>query len=90
MQAKRLLVSGIVQGVGFRYFTRRAARALGLIGWVRNLNDGRVEAVAAGPEEALRQFIEQVRTGPGGAQVTGLITEETQLGAGTAGFDIRY
>jgi acylphosphatase len=90
MQAKRLLVSGIVQGVGFRYFARRAARTLGLRGFVRNLNDGRVEAVAAGPEEALAEFIRQVRTGPGGAQVTGLRTEDIELPAEPADFEIRY
>jgi acylphosphatase len=90
MHAKRLLVSGIVQGVGFRYFVRRAARALGLRGWVRNLRDGRVEAIAAGPEDALRQLIEQVRSGPGGAHVTGLETGDAVLEPGVEEFEIRH
>jgi acylphosphatase len=90
MHAKRFLVSGIVQGVGFRYFMRRAARSFGLRGWVRNLRDGRVEAVAAGPEEALERFIEQVRTGPGGAHVTGLETADAELDPGLEEFEIRY
>ena len=51
MKATRLLVRGIVQGVGYRLFTARVARTLGLNGFVRNLDDGRVEAVVAGPGE---------------------------------------
>jgi acylphosphatase len=89
MRARRLLISGIVQGVGFRYFTRRAARALGIIGWVRNLRDGRVEAVASGPEEALRDFTEQLRTGPGGAKVNGVAIDETDLEPDLSTFEIR-
>jgi acylphosphatase len=51
------IVTGIVQGVGFRYYTRDEAMRLGLRGWVRNLDDGNVEVVVEGPEEALQQLV---------------------------------
>ena len=55
--------SGRVQGVGFRYTAESAALDLGVEGWVRNLPDGRVEAVAEGPEKTLKQFLEQIAGG---------------------------
>ncbi len=58
-------VSGRVQGVGFRYFTVRAGRRLGLGGQVRNLPDGRVEVYATGPRAELEQLADQLRRGPG-------------------------
>ena len=61
---QRLLVSGRVQRVGYRDWTIRHAKALGLTGWVRNLSDGRVEVLADGDEEALAQLFEALRTGP--------------------------
>ena len=63
---KRLSVfwSGRVQGVGFRYTTESAALALGITGWVRNLPDGRVEAVAEGTEKKLASMLERVASGP--------------------------
>jgi acylphosphatase len=65
----RLLVSGRVQGVGFRWFVREAARQHRLAGWVRNRPDGGVELEAAGDDAAFRQFIEEIREGPPGARV---------------------
>jgi acylphosphatase len=65
----RLWVSGRVQGVGFRWFTRRAARRQGLVGRVRNLPDGRVEIEAAGDPESLGQLEREVRQGPSGSSV---------------------
>ena len=64
-----LFVSGLVQGVFFRDHTRRWATSLGLTGWVRNLDDGRVEALAEGPEADLRTFIAHLRQGPPRARV---------------------
>ena len=88
MRATRLLIRGIVQGVGFRYFAVRSARELGITGWVRNLNDGRVEAIAAGAPEALDEFVGRLRRGPRGAQVLGIESHETTLDEETQGFDI--
>ena len=66
----RFLVGGMVQGVGFRWFVARHARALGLGGYARNLPDGRVEVVACGGEpEAMARLEELLRAGPAHAQV---------------------
>jgi acylphosphatase len=60
----------MVQGVGFRWFVARHARALGLTGYARNLPDGRVEVIACGTEAAaLRRLEEMLRTGPANARV---------------------
>lgn len=69
MRAVRYLVSGRVQGVGFRYFVLRQAKALALAGWVRNLHDGRVEVLAAGDEGALAALEGRLWSGPPGSQV---------------------
>jgi len=90
MKATRFLVSGIVQGVGYRFFAARAARSLGIRGFVRNLPDGRVEVVAAGSEDALREFQGVLRRGPAGAQVDGAIASELTLDQDPDGFEIRH
>jgi acylphosphatase len=66
----RFLVSGMVQGVGFRWFVARHARSLGLAGFARNLPDGRVEVVVSGPDEALPELERLLRSGPANAQVS--------------------
>jgi len=65
----RFLISGVVQGVGFRWFVARHARSLGLVGYARNLPDGRVEVVVSGPEESLPALEQLLRSGPANAQV---------------------
>lgn len=65
----RLLVSGRVQGVGFRWFVREAARRYRLPGWVRNRTDGAVEIEVSGDDGAYREFLDTVREGPPGARV---------------------
>jgi acylphosphatase len=65
----RYLVSGSVQGVGFRWFVARHARTLGLAGYARNLPDGRVEVVVTGPDDALPALEQLLRSGPANAQV---------------------
>ena len=70
---KHYLISGRVQGVGFRAFAARFARELDLKGWVRNLNDGRVEAVAKGPAQVLEEFEKRLRQGPAGGRVDMLV-----------------
>jgi acylphosphatase len=64
-----LEVIGKVQGVGFRWFVREAARRAGLAGWVRNRDDGRVEIAAAGPDGAIAALVAAARAGPPGARV---------------------
>ena len=63
-------VRGKVQGVGFRWFVRERARALGLAGWVRNLADGSVEVVAVGDPAAVGRFRSSLGQGPPGAAVS--------------------
>ena len=65
-----ILVSGMVQGVFFRYSTVRRARELGLTGWVRNLSVGRVEILSQGEKKKLEQLMEWSRRGPDGARVS--------------------
>ena len=64
-----VVLSGRVQGVGFRYFALRAAQRLNLHGWVRNLPDGSVELEAEGAREALERFADEMRRGPSAAQI---------------------
>jgi len=66
---RHVLIRGSVQGVGFRYWTRRSASALGLQGWVRNRGRDIVEAVFAGPEQAVTEMIALCRRGPASARV---------------------
>jgi acylphosphatase len=66
---RHVLIRGSVQGVGFRYWTRRAATARGLQGWVRNRGRDSVEAVFAGPEQAVAEMIALCRRGPDTARV---------------------
>ena len=65
-------VTGIVQGVGFRWFVRERARRLGLSGWVRNLADGSVEVAASGDAYQLDLLRGELRRGPNGARVDGV------------------
>ena len=69
LQTRRILVTGFVQGVGYRWSMVQQAQGLGLTGWVRNLNNGSVEALAQGNNEALAALIAWARIGPQGAQV---------------------
>ncbi len=69
MKRARVRVKGSVQGVFFRVETRDRARSLGVSGWVRNLQDGAVEAVFEGPEERVESMVAWCRRGPAGARV---------------------
>lgn len=75
MQVRRLVISGIVQGVGFRYAMMSQARLLGVAGWVRNRRDGSVEAMVAGDADQLEQMLEWSRRGPAGAVVADVMVE---------------
>ncbi|HEY1866422.1 MAG TPA: acylphosphatase [Candidatus Acidoferrales bacterium] len=63
-QAKRIYISGRVQGVGYRYFVHHAAEQIGIAGYVRNLADGRVEVYAVGTPAQLRALLGELRRGP--------------------------
>ncbi len=69
---KHLVITGRVQGVGFRHFVYRAAHELHVTGWVRNQPDGSVEAMLSGTSEAVHTLIERARHGPPHAMVTGI------------------
>ncbi len=73
--ARRAVVRGRVQGVGYRFFALRAARELGLNGWVRNLPDGSVETLAEGEADALAQFVKRLGYGPLTSRVDGVAVE---------------
>lgn len=76
--ARRWLIRGRVQGVGFRYFAQRAAAQLGLAGYVRNLDDGRVEVYAIGPEAKLSELAGVLHRGPRWAEVHGVEEQEAE------------
>lgn len=78
MNAKRIYVSGRVQGVFYRNWTVAEARALGLSGWVRNLASGEVEILAAGPDAAIEALAERCRTGPPAADVEAVRIEAAE------------
>jgi acylphosphatase len=87
--ARHFLVSGRVQGVGFRYFTRAAADREGVHGWVRNLPDGRVEAEAEGDAEAIERFERALRHGPRGARVDQVDADDVLPSGRDAGFFVK-
>jgi acylphosphatase len=77
--AKRWLISGRVQGVGYRYFAQNAASLLNLTGYAQNLSDGRVEVYAAGPAEALDEFAGYLRRGPRFSDVRHVEEQEAEV-----------
>lgn len=87
--ARRLLISGRVQGVGFRYFIEARARAEGVHGWVRNLSDGRVEVLVEGDEDGVNRVEAAARRGPGGAEVDDVDVEIEVPSGRATGFAIR-
>lgn len=90
MKAVRIVVSGLVQGVGYRYFVMRAARSLGIVGYVKNLHNGNVEIIAEGETGPLNQLIEEVKTGPCSCDVRDLKIEWLELTGTFDGFDVRF
>ncbi len=78
-----------MQGVGFRWFTREAAAVENLAGWVRNLPDGRVEALVQGDRAAVDRFGRQLARGPGGARVEDVETFDEVPGESAGSFEIR-
>jgi acylphosphatase len=86
----RAVVSGRVQGVWFRGATRERALELGVTGWVRNLPDGRVEALFEGDPDAVESALAFVERGPRAARVSGVETERAEATGEFASFEIRY
>lgn len=87
--AVHVRVTGRVQGVAYRAWTQAAARGLGLNGWVRNRGDGSVEALLAGPEEAVNAMLTDMGEGPGSARVTDVFSDTADPALAPAGFEIR-
>ena len=76
--ARRFVISGRVQGVGFRYFTQEWALREGVTGWVRNLPDGRVEAHVEGEAESVTRVERAIRSGPPGARVDNIYVQDDE------------
>ena len=84
-----LIISGRVQGVGFRMFVQRAARQHRVTGFTRNLADGTVEVEAQGTAESVKTFQLEVSMGPVHSQVTKVARSQLELQSGEQGFNIR-
>ena len=77
--ARRYLVSGLVQGVGFRFFALRIAERLGVSGYVLNRRDGRVEVYVIGDASRQRDMLIELRRGPRGAEVSEVVEQEAEV-----------
>jgi acylphosphatase len=87
--AKHYLISGRVQGVGFRFFAETQAAVEGLHGWVRNLDDGRVEVFWEGDESAVTRAEGKLRRGPASARIDSFVEEPAMPTGRAVGFSIR-
>ena len=85
-----VVVSGIVQGVGFRYSAQSEGQRLGLNGWVRNLHTGQVEAEAEGDEKAVADFVAWCNRGPAAASVDGVEVTQKSFEGDLRGFRITH
>jgi len=86
----RLTVTGTVQGVGYRFFAVRAARRLGVFGWVTNRSNGSVEIVAEGTAGMLQEFVAELRRGPVSAEVAHVNVLPEPYGAEFKDFDLKF
>jgi acylphosphatase len=87
-KAKRWFISGTVQGVGFRFFVQHKASALGVSGWTRNLDDGRVEVFASGSPDRLADLAAALHIGPRMAEVRGVEEQDAEPDGATS-FSVR-
>jgi len=90
MQRIHIWVSGVVQGVGFRYFAVRKGRELGVTGWVKNTPDGKVEVVAEGVEWQLEELTGDLKVGPSSSSVSGIEVEEEKYQNEFDEFEVRF
>jgi acylphosphatase len=88
VDARRFVVRGRVQGVGFRWFVEREAHILGIAGWVRNNADGSVEILAQGTRDQLSGLRSRLRAGPRAARVDAVDESETKPASGVTSFRI--
>ncbi|HVF69118.1 MAG TPA: acylphosphatase [Xanthomonadales bacterium] len=89
MKQAHIFVSGVVQGVGYRYFVRSNARKLGLTGWVRNTTNGKVEAVLRGSQEQIEQMLALCRQGPMLSEVKNIQLEWEEGNEEFESFEVR-
>ena len=89
---KHVRLSGRVQGVGFRHFTKQNAKRLNINGWVKNLQNGDVEAVFVGEEDNVNKMLEEMKKGPRSARVDDLSVDEDSnaLEESFEGFGVRH
>ena len=85
-----MVVRGVVQGVGFRYFTLHLARGLGLAGYVKNRMDGGVEIEVEGEKGSVRAFMDDLSVGPRAAHVTGMEIENREPTGEYETFEVRF
>ena len=90
MRRIRAIITGRVQGVAYRASTSRAARTLGITGWVKNRGDGGVELEAEGPDEQIAAFIAWCEQGPPAANVAGVVITELAVSGGERQFEIAF
>jgi len=86
--ARRYIIRGRVQGVGFRWFVESVAKAIGVRGWTRNLDDGTVEVYAVGEPEQHEELVSRLWVGPGAARVEDVRQQEAEIEK-LSGFHIR-
>lgn len=85
-----IIISGEVQGVGFRYFVKQKADELGLTGWVRNTPEGNVEAVLEGDERKINEVVASCKEGPPPAQVKDITVKRAEATGEFENFEITY
>jgi acylphosphatase len=90
LKAVHILISGRVQGVGFRWFVEQRAEEHAVVGFVKNLPDGQVEVLAQAKAEALEIFCEQLRQGPAFARVDHLMVEDVAVDSSLRSFRVRF
>jgi acylphosphatase len=90
MKRYHLYVSGIVQGVGFRWYAQKIGRRIGVYGWVKNLPDGRVEIVVEGEDEKVEIFIKELKEGYLGENIRDIEKIEEEYKGEFKGFEIRF
>ena len=89
MRVTHVLIFGEVQGVGFRSYVRSYGKKLGLVGWVRNLPEGTVEAEFAGPEESVNRLVQLCKRGPFLAQVLSVDVDVVEKDFPYESFELR-